>query len=117
MAASRLPHQIDGQMLLRPCQQMQTAPSRKGTKMKRFLSVLCVAFLIAGAPAYAQQCFLGPRGVPVCYYGPNFNAPAVLPPTVQPYDPYFSPQNPFWLYYTPVCHYAPDVWGWRKECS
>lgn len=81
--------------------------------MKRLLSVLGVFFWLSGASAYAQ-CYVAPNGD---YYCPGYlNAPSVQPPVVQPYNPYFSPNNPFWLFYTPVCHYEPDVWGWRKEC-
>jgi|GEM_PF-1580547 hypothetical protein len=90
--------------------------------MKWILLVLCFAFLASSEPAGAQQCFLAPNGVPVCYNSGYISAPPVQPayPGPSPY-PYVSGQlppgsAPFAQFYNPVCHYTPGVWGWQQEC-
>jgi hypothetical protein len=87
--------------------------------MKRSLFVLGVAFWVIGEPAYAQV-FYGPYGWQSLG---TTNAPAFQGYTSGP-SPYLPGQvpppelrAPFALFYTtPVCHYAPGVWGWRQEC-
>lgn len=82
--------------------------------MKKLALAVIFASAFAPLPASAQLCSVGPNGAVYCEQ--YLNAPVPQPPVGVPYDPYFSPQNPFWLFYTPVCHYSPDVWAWHKEC-